>query len=216
MSRTRLTTIDRRTVLKTLGVAAASALAGCAGSSSLSDNSPPNSGGSGSAGSSGGDGGDTSGATGTPTATDGSGGSDSAPDSGSSDGTTTADGDSGSGAGSSASFDGWFDGVANFDGVADRTGQSEVEVTVGAEGNGGSYAFAPAAVRVSPGTRVVWTWTGEGASHDVVAEDGSFESELVAEEGHTFSHTFEESGTDKYACTPHRALGMKGAVVVEG
>ncbi|AUV82304.1 halocyanin domain-containing protein [Salinigranum rubrum] len=205
MSRTRLVTTDRRTVLKTLGVAAAGTLAGCAGSASSGD----------SAESSGGDGGDTAGTTGTPTATDGSGGADSTPDSGSSDGATTGD-DSGSGAGSSVSFDGWFDGVANFDGVSDRTGQSEVAVTVGAEGNGGAYAFAPAAVRVSPGTTVVWTWTGEGASHDVVAEDGRFESELVAEEDHTFSHTFEGSGTVKYACTPHRALGMKGAVVVEG
>jgi halocyanin-like protein len=67
---------------------------------------------------------------------------------------------------------------------------------------------------VSPGTTVVWTWTGAGGSHNVVAEDGSFESDLVVAEGHAFSHTFEEPGTVRYVCTPHRALGMKGVVVV--
>jgi halocyanin-like protein len=90
-----------------------------------------------------------------------------------------------------------------------------VTVTVGAQGNGGYLAFDPAAVRVSSGTTVTWEWTGQGGSHNVVAEDGSFESELVAEEGHTFSHTFEESGAYRYYCQPHETLGMNGAVVVE-
>jgi halocyanin-like protein len=90
-----------------------------------------------------------------------------------------------------------------------------VTVAVGAEGNGGNFAFDPAAIRVSSGTTVVWNWTGQGAQHNVVAEDGSFESELTEEEGFTFEHTFSESGTYEYACTPHRSLGMKGAVVVE-
>ncbi len=31
---------------------------------------------------------------------------------------------------------------------------------------------------------------------------------------HTFEHTFEEAGVYTYACTPHKTLGMKGAVVV--
>ncbi len=127
--------------------------------------------------------------------------------------------DSGSGesgdSGSSASFDGWLDSADNFDGVVDETGSSDVTVEVGTEANGGYYGFGPAAVKVSAGTTVTWEWTGEGASHNVVAEDGSFESELVGEEGHTFTHTFEETGTTKYACTPHKAMGMKGVVVVE-
>ncbi|SDM94650.1 halocyanin domain-containing protein [Halogranum gelatinilyticum] len=116
--------------------------------------------------------------------------------------------------GGSAPYGGWFEGVENFDGTVDKTGQSEVTVTVGAQGNGGSFAFGPAAVRVDPGTKVVWKWSGGGGSHNVVAEDGSFESELVGESGHTFSHTFESEGISKYACVPHKAMGMKGAVVV--
>lgn len=116
---------------------------------------------------------------------------------------------------SSPDFDGWFDNVDNYDGVVDRTGTSEVTVAVGAEGNGGNFAFEPAAVRVSTGTTVVWEWTGKGSSHNVVAEDGAFESELTDEEGFTFEQTFESAGMIKYACTPHKSVGMKGAVVVE-
>jgi halocyanin-like protein len=105
--------------------------------------------------------------------------------------------------------------VGNFSGVVDETGRSSVTVTVGADGNGGNLAFDPAVVRVSAGTEVTWEWNGMGGSHNVVAEDGSFESELTTEEGHTFSHTFEESGVYTYSCQPHKTLGMKGAVVVE-
>jgi len=114
----------------------------------------------------------------------------------------------------SGEFDGWFDDVDNYDGVVDRTGQSEVTVEVGVDNGGQPYGFGPPAVRIDPGATVVWEWTGDGGSHNVVAEDGSFESELVGEAGHTFSHTFEEEGVYKYVCIPHEALGMKGAIVV--
>lgn len=104
----------------------------------------------------------------------------------------------------------------NFDGgLQDETGSGSVSVDVGAEGNGGNYAFAPPAIRVDTGTTVTWVWTGEGQNHNVVHEDGSFDSEQTDEEGFEFEYTFEEAGTYLYACTPHTGLGMKGAVVVE-
>ncbi|WP_132056818.1 halocyanin domain-containing protein [Halorussus amylolyticus] len=124
-------------------------------------------------------------------------------------------GDDSSGSSGDYDFGGWFDDVENYDGVADETGADEVTVMVGAEGNGGGFAFGPAAVAVSTGTTVVWEWTGDGDAHNVVAEDGSFESEQVTEAGHTFEHTFEETGTYEYVCVPHEAMGMKGAIVVE-
>lgn len=141
-------------------------------------------------------------------------------DDGGSNGDTGGSGDDGGtggsgGSGDSSDFGGWFDNVGNFDGVVDKTGQSEVTVMVGAEGNGGGYAFDPAAITVDTGTTVTWEWTGDGGSHNVAAEDGSFESKLVGEAGHTFSHTFDSTGTFKYKCVPHEAMGMKGAVVVE-
>ncbi len=113
-------------------------------------------------------------------------------------------------------FDGWFDGVSNFDGVVDETGRDEVTVTVGASGNDGSFAFDPAAIRVSEGTTVVWEWAGEGGKHNVVADDGSFRSgDPVSGADTTFRHTFDGTGTYEYYCSPHKNLGMKGAVVVE-
>ena len=108
----------------------------------------------------------------------------------------------------------WFADTDGTDEVVDATGRSEVTVEVGASGNGGSFAFAPPALRVDPGTRVVWEWTGEGGSHDVVAEDGSFDSGTKSAAGETFEWTARSAGVVKYACTPHRALGMRGAVAV--
>ncbi|MFC6864910.1 halocyanin domain-containing protein [Halomicroarcula sp. GCM10025817] len=116
-------------------------------------------------------------------------------------------------------YGGFFDNVSNFDGTTvDRTGQDTVEISVGAQGNNGAFAFDPPAVRVSPGTEVVWTWTGEGGGHNVVSDgDGPLDSgSPVAESGTTYSYTFEEMGVYQYVCVPHESLGMKGAVVVGG
>src|SRR6056297_3571302 len=88
-----------------------------------------------------------------------------------------------------ASFDGWMSDVGNYSEVTDATGQSEVTVSVGAQGNGGAFAFDPPAVQVDSGTTIVFEWTGEGGQHNVVAEEGAdFESELTAEAGFTFEH----------------------------
>jgi halocyanin-like protein len=110
-------------------------------------------------------------------------------------------------------YDGWFDDVENYEGTLDMTGRDEVEVSNGAGDEG--LLFDPPAILVDPGTEVTWEWTGEGGSHDVTEVDGAFESELTDEAGHTFSHTFEEEGTFLYVCSPHEAMEMKGAVVVE-
>ncbi|ACM56750.1 halocyanin domain-containing protein [Halorubrum lacusprofundi] len=182
-------TLDRRTFVQTTAaVGATVALAGCGGSS--------------------GDGSDGS--------SDGSDGSD-----GSDDGSDGSDGgsdgsDGGSGGGGTLSeepnYDGFFDDVSNYDGTVDMRDADEVTVNVGA--NDG-LSFGPAAVAVSSGTTVVWEWTGQGGDHNVSATDGEFESDTAGEEGHTFEHTFEEAGTYTYVCTPHEAVGMKGAVYVE-
>jgi halocyanin-like protein len=115
-------------------------------------------------------------------------------------------------------FDGWLDDVSNYDGsVVDATGQDSVEITVGAQGNNGAFAFGPAAVRVDPGTEVVWRWNGEGGAHNVVGENRDFSSgSAVTEAGTTYTRTFDEEGVVKYYCEPHLSLGMKGVVVVGG
>ncbi|QSG01540.1 halocyanin domain-containing protein [Natranaeroarchaeum sulfidigenes] len=108
----------------------------------------------------------------------------------------------------------WLSAVDEFDGVEDHTGSSEVAVAVGA---GDGLAFDPVAIQVDQGTTVVWEWTGDGGSHNVVHAGSAelFESDLVNREGHTFEYTFEEEGTFNYICTPHEASEMKGSVVVE-
>jgi halocyanin-like protein len=79
-------------------------------------------------------------------------------------------------------------------GVEDLRGQDEVTVEVGASGNGGSVAFAPAGIWIDPGTTVIWEWTGDGGNHNVVTADGpaSLESELVGEAGFTYEFEFTE------------------------
>jgi len=159
-------------------------------------------------GSGGGDGSDGDGGDGS----DGDGG-DGDGDGG--DGDSGGDGGGGGGGGGQPDFGGYLDDVGNFDGsTVDARGQDQATVDVGVEANGGAFGFGPAAIHVDNGATVVWEWTGEGGSHNVVSEDGTFESDLVGEGGFTFEHTFEEDGVYNYFCQPHKSVGMKGSVVV--
>jgi len=118
--------------------------------------------------------------------------------------------------GAAAQYDGWLSDVDNYDGTHDYTGQDEVTVEVGAGENG--LKFGPAAILVDPGTTVVWEWTGAGGNHNVVENNETFNSgDPVGEEGTTFEYTFSdaaEGDTFNYYCTPHEAVGMKGAVAI--
>jgi len=120
----------------------------------------------------------------------------------------TSAGPTGIAAAQSTDLSEWFANTDNAGEVTDRTGESAVTVQVGTDGNGAGFGFGPAVVRVDPGTTVTWEWTGQGGQHNAVAEDGSFESSLQQE------GTFESAGVTRYACTPHKMMGMKGAVVV--
>jgi halocyanin-like protein len=131
-------------------------------------------------------------------------------------------GGGGGGGGVAADYGNWFGSdtgaeTGNFDGTVDRTGQDSVTVEVGAEGNGGPYAFGPAAVRVDPGTTITFEWVSD--THNVLIEDqpsgaGWGGVEAIENTGFSHEHTFETEGVYKYYCQPHLALGMKGAVVV--
>ena len=109
---------------------------------------------------------------------------------------------------------GYLDGAMNYDGdIVDFRGESAVTIDVGVGRL--DWGFGPAAVRVDEGTTVTWAWTGEGDDHNVVAEDGTFDSgEPVGAAGTTFEYQFSESGRYRYLCEPHEAQGMKGVVVV--
>lgn len=112
-------------------------------------------------------------------------------------------------------YKGWFKGVDNYVKTCDMRGQDPVTVMVGTNGNDAYWGFGPAAVAVTPGTTVVWEWTGKGGAHDVVSEKGVFTSgEPTDDAGTVFEHTFDSPGVYKYSCTPHEAMGMKGAIFV--
>ena len=108
--------------------------------------------------------------------------------------------------------------TANYEGeIMDALDRDEVVVAVGAEGNGGNFAFEYAAIAVSSGATVSWRWTGEGGQHNVASSgptDFDFSSGSPKIEGEPFDHTFEGAGVGLYVCEPHASLGMKGAVVV--
>lgn len=113
--------------------------------------------------------------------------------------------------------DEWLAGTNEYDGtITDQTDTDLVEITTGAKGNGAHLAFDPHAVKVSPGTTIRWSWTGEGGGHNVVFEDGGFGSEPIhVEPGVHFEETFSETGVFRYACRPHDDLGHRGAVIVD-
>ncbi|MFB6354485.1 MAG: halocyanin domain-containing protein [Halobacteriales archaeon] len=118
----------------------------------------------------------------------------------------------------------WFTGearggeVGNYVGdTVDRRGESEVTVAVGAQGNGGYFAFDPPALWIDPGTTVRFEWTGRGSAHNVVGESGPADldsGDPVSEPGVHYEYTFEETGINTYYCLPHLALGMKGGIAV--
>ncbi|PSP86716.1 halocyanin domain-containing protein [Halobacteriales archaeon QS_4_66_20] len=131
-------------------------------------------------------------------------------------GNETENGDAGGNGGAGnvpSEVDDYLSEASEYNGsLEDMTGEDEATVEVGAGSDG--LAFSPAAIQVDSGTTVTWEWTGEGGAHNVVHEDGEFESDLQEEDGATFEHTFEEEGNFLYYCNPHRSQGMKGAVVV--
>lgn len=73
-------------------------------------------------------------------------------------------------------------------------------------------AFKPGDLKVKVGDTVTWRFDDKGINHDVVADDGSFKSEI--QDSGSFRHTFDKAGTYDYVCTLHRAA-MKGTIVVE-
>ncbi|QWC20689.1 plastocyanin/azurin family copper-binding protein [Halorubrum sp. 2020YC2] len=127
----------------------------------------------------------------------------------------------------------WFAETPNASTTANPLRRDAVTVRVGGPGGYDPEAeewdtapvYETPALRVTPGTTVRWRWVPGAGEHSVTAEDGSFESDLVAveaaespedqEDEHVFEHSFSEPGIHRYACERHRENGMRGAVVVE-
>ena len=71
--------------------------------------------------------------------------------------------------------------------------------------------FEPASITVEPGTTVTWVH-GSRMPHTITGNADGLRSRTLYQ-GQKFSHTFDETGTYKYACDFHPS--MRGSVVVE-
>ena len=75
-----------------------------------------------------------------------------------------------------------------------------------------NFAFMPAHIEVSPGTRVVWT-NEDSDPHTVTTDDPGFSSQAL-DTGQAYAQALAKAGTFAYHCTIHPF--MHGTVVVEG
>jgi plastocyanin len=116
--------------------------------------------------------------------------------------------------GGTPDFGGYIDGAKGGE-FEDLRGESEVTVEVGVGSDG--LAFAPTGLWIDPGTTVLFEWVSSG--HNVLPEDqpdGSGWEGIEAIEGEGFEDefTFETGGIYTYFCSPHKQLGMLGAIAV--
>ncbi|WP_353635569.1 plastocyanin/azurin family copper-binding protein (plasmid) [Halobacterium sp. NMX12-1] len=92
---------------------------------------------------------------------------------------------------------------------------------------GSNYYFDPIGLFVESGETV--TFEIQSGSHSATAyKEGTssasvtripngaetFNSEILSEQGATYEHTFETTGTYDYFCIPHKPMGMVGRIVV--
>ena len=89
-----------------------------------------------------------------------------------------------------------------------------VDVTVGPNGN---LVFSPSSVTIHPGDQVRWTFSSNGhstTSGSPGMQNGIWDSGL-RNQGATFTHTFNSTGTFPYYCIPHGGCcAMVGTVMV--
>ncbi len=75
--------------------------------------------------------------------------------------------------------------------------------------------FAPAAVTIKVGDRVVWLNDDEDTHHRVSFDDPSLKSSEDMRTGKEYSVVFGKAGEFSYNCRYHKDYGMLGKVVVE-
>jgi plastocyanin len=68
--------------------------------------------------------------------------------------------------------------------------------------------FKPSSLTIVKGTKVVWTWKGQGR-HNVVVGQGPSQFRSDIKRQGTYSHTFKKTGTWHLVCTVHPGMNMK-------
>lgn len=77
------------------------------------------------------------------------------------------------------------------------------------------FAFSPAEVRVDAGTTVRWRNTTSTFHTATPDGHGAWSEWQTSGTGETFQVRFDQPGVFDYYCLPHRALGMRGSVIVQ-
>jgi plastocyanin len=72
-----------------------------------------------------------------------------------------------------------------------------------------NFAFDPPHIQVAAGDTVTWTQGADGAPHTATADDDTFDSGNLTDEGETFEFTFDDPGEYSYFCELHpEMLGL--------
>ena len=104
--------------------------------------------------------------------------------------------------------------IASLFAYANSASAATFSVTVGPNGD---LVFSPSSVTIHPGDTVLWTWGSSfhsSTSGVPGVPDGIWDSGIL-NQGATFSHTFNSTGTFPYYCTVHGGCcGMVGTVNV--
>ena len=94
------------------------------------------------------------------------------------------------------------------DGLDPVPGSETVEVRLA------NFTFTPAAVTIDRGTTVRWRNT-TGTFHTVTPDGNTvFQEWQTNAQGQTFDVRFDQPGTYRYYCSPHRVIGMMGVITV--
>src|SRR5438132_7303666 len=95
-----------------------------------------------------------------------------------------------------------------------KASAATVDVTVAPNGQ---LVFSPSSVTINPGDTVRWTWaaTFHSSTSGIPGMPNGIWDSGILNQGATFSHTFNSTGSFPYYCTPHGGCcGMVGMVTV--
>lgn len=110
----------------------------------------------------------------------------------------------------------WLKDANGYNGeVVDKTDQTQVTITVGAQADSGAIAFEPALVKISRGSLVQFKWTGNGGEHSVTGSNTTWGSDLYSKEGVNFTIAAPQPPYSLYYCETHKSQGMKGAILIK-
>ena len=95
-----------------------------------------------------------------------------------------------------------------------KASAATVDVTVAPNGQ---LVFSPSSITINPGDTVRWTWaaTFHSSTSGIPGMPNGIWDSGILNQGATFSHTFNSTGSFPYYCTPHGGCcGMVGMVTV--